>query len=659
MKTFAYSLALALLSARLAYSAPYSSADCSWHYFAQPLSHFARALGVTYQQRACIYDKFWKPDQGLPIFLYTGNESPVEEYVNNTGLIWDLAESMNALVVFAEHRYFGGSVPSIEGMDNCLAYLSSEEALADYASVVNRLRREYGGAQDSPVIAFGGSYGGMLASWLRIMYPSAVDGGMLLQCLLSGHMLLNSCAGYVFLCTVFTAIAASAPVWGFPLDGCPVDGSAKVVTYAASEAAGSAPNCADNLKSAYVLLSDIGSTQEGREALSQAMNLCTPLKSAADVVAFLNYLQTPLFDLSEGSYPFPTDYITYALTGSTNPLPSWAMQVMCNPLATDFGARISGNPDKVDVTVAVGKVEVHVDWDKTTNNGYSQADVTASGALDLVSAVAQSIQVWYNVSGELPSCVDWATLSSGAPLPRGANTPDLPRHSMSKQARRGLHATQSEKAQQQSKPKDVTQQQTVSAEGPTTASSATTCTLPMTSLDAGTAWNALTCNEGINLVNWRAQGVGGDLYWPPNQAKDYTPESIIPGSLAYCPYLQGMGLYGVPEKGDDWSFWLDTAYGGTRLQYASNIVFSNGNLDPWSPAGVAYTQLHKEWKAEGGELGKKGVTTRAINQDGSVVSVLIDMGGHHLDLFWPTEQDPESVRCVTVFTPAVLIHCRC
>jgi lysosomal Pro-X carboxypeptidase len=179
MKTFAYSLALALLSARLAYSAPYSSADCSWHYFAQPLSHFARALGVTYQQRACIYDKFWKPDQGLPIFLYTGNESPVEEYVNNTGLIWDLAESMNALVVFAEHRYFGGSVPSIEGMDNCLAYLSSEEALADYASVVNRLRREYGGAQDSPVIAFGGSYGGMLASWLRIMYPSAVDGGML------------------------------------------------------------------------------------------------------------------------------------------------------------------------------------------------------------------------------------------------------------------------------------------------------------------------------------------------------------------------------------------------------------------------------------------------------------------------------------------------
>lgn len=27
-----------------------------------------------------------------PIFFYTGNESPVEEYINNTGLMWELGE---------------------------------------------------------------------------------------------------------------------------------------------------------------------------------------------------------------------------------------------------------------------------------------------------------------------------------------------------------------------------------------------------------------------------------------------------------------------------------------------------------------------------------------------------------------------------------------
>ena len=71
------------------------------------------------------------------------------------------------------------------------------------------------------------------------------------------------------------------------------------------------------------------------------------------------------------------------------------------------------------------------------------------------------------------------------------------------------------------------------------------------------------------------------------------------------------------------------------MQYASNIVFTNGNLDPWMPAGVNMIKNIKTYESK----------EPVIQQLSSTVkSLLIDMGGHHLDLFWPTESDPESVR---------------
>jgi lysosomal Pro-X carboxypeptidase len=110
----------------------YSSADCKWRYVEQPLAHFNRgSVERTYKQRICVYDGFWKPNAQLPIFLYTGNESPVEEYVNNTGLLWTLAEKKSALVVFAEHRYFGESIPDLKSIPNCVSYLSVSEVLFD------------------------------------------------------------------------------------------------------------------------------------------------------------------------------------------------------------------------------------------------------------------------------------------------------------------------------------------------------------------------------------------------------------------------------------------------------------------------------------------------------------------------------------------------
>jgi lysosomal Pro-X carboxypeptidase len=55
-------------------------------------------------------------------------------------------------------------------------YLTSEQALADYAVLIQHIKVTIPGAANSKVIAFGGSYGGMLAAWFRMKYPNVVQG---------------------------------------------------------------------------------------------------------------------------------------------------------------------------------------------------------------------------------------------------------------------------------------------------------------------------------------------------------------------------------------------------------------------------------------------------------------------------------------------------
>jgi hypothetical protein len=47
------------------------------------------------------------------------------KYVNHTGLMYELAPDFGALLIFAEHRYFGQTQPFGTATPNCIFYYFS------------------------------------------------------------------------------------------------------------------------------------------------------------------------------------------------------------------------------------------------------------------------------------------------------------------------------------------------------------------------------------------------------------------------------------------------------------------------------------------------------------------------------------------------------
>src|SRR5690242_7396776 len=76
--------------------------------------HFASATAdAVWSQRYLINDQWFDASaEERPLFFYAGNEGPIEVFADNTGFMWDAAAQFGALIVFAEHRYYGQSFPS-------------------------------------------------------------------------------------------------------------------------------------------------------------------------------------------------------------------------------------------------------------------------------------------------------------------------------------------------------------------------------------------------------------------------------------------------------------------------------------------------------------------------------------------------------------------
>jgi len=272
-------------------------------YYQQTLDHFNFGNTQTYKQRYLYNDKNWNTKSypnGCygPIFFYTGNESPVTDYWQASGLFTEvLAPKYGALLIFAEHRYFGESLPfGNQSFTNAnIGWLSSDQALADYAVLITHLKNTLEGAQNCPVVAFGGSYGGMLSMWFRIKYPNMIIG----------------------------ALAASAPVAFYGAGYSPY-----VFADACTETFKSAKKGCDTLiGDGMEQMTSLSKTESGRTKISKDFKLCKPLENEEQAQVLIDWAVNGLATGAMLDYPYETDYGVH--------LNAWTVNNTCD-LAMNF-----------------------------------------------------------------------------------------------------------------------------------------------------------------------------------------------------------------------------------------------------------------------------------------------------------------------------------
>ncbi|KAF4532425.1 hypothetical protein B566_EDAN003878 [Ephemera danica] len=147
-----------------------TSASDLW--FTQKLDHFDPTNNETWQQRYFINDTLYK--EGGPVFLMIGGEGKANPIWMSEGMWIEYARLFNALCFELEHRYYGKSHPTEDLSVKNLVYLSSEQALADLSYFIEKMNEQYNLSESTEWVAFGGSYPGSLATWIRIKYPHQV-----------------------------------------------------------------------------------------------------------------------------------------------------------------------------------------------------------------------------------------------------------------------------------------------------------------------------------------------------------------------------------------------------------------------------------------------------------------------------------------------------
>ena len=204
-----------------------------------------------------------------------------------------MAPQLKGYLLFAEHRYFGESLPfgNNSFTKENLVYLTTDQALADYAVFIRYYKTQVLKCPDCPVIAFGGSYGGMLAAWMRMKFPNVVDG----------------------------ALAASAPIRMF---NNVVDPELfyQIISWDFGNA--TTTTCAISIREGLRRLTNYSKINGNQyQAINKYFNLCPPLTSNKNISDVVDWATNAYFFIAMLDYPFASSYVTS--------MPAWPRNFAC------------------------------------------------------------------------------------------------------------------------------------------------------------------------------------------------------------------------------------------------------------------------------------------------------------------------------------------
>ena len=118
------------------------------HNITTRIDHFNASSTDTFPMRYLVDKTYYNSSQG-PLLFFTGGESGfsginkgggVWGFYNNTGFVVEtLAKRFGAIVVFAEHRYYGASMPFGDQSFNVTAgnlrFLTIEQVMQDFIAL--------------------------------------------------------------------------------------------------------------------------------------------------------------------------------------------------------------------------------------------------------------------------------------------------------------------------------------------------------------------------------------------------------------------------------------------------------------------------------------------------------------------------------------------